>query len=87
MINKEDKADVKRVMGSKVASKVAKATDDSKSKALKKAKGLSKYKEKLFLSSDPYHNAKFYNHKLSRKEFNERSEAQHRLVKTAKAYD
>lgn len=38
MINKEDKADVSRQLGKKVANKVSLATNDAKSKALAKAK-------------------------------------------------
>lgn len=36
MLNREDKADVKRHFGGKMASKVAKATNDAKGKALSK---------------------------------------------------
>jgi hypothetical protein len=51
------------------------------------AKKMSSKKEKLFLSNDPYHNQKFYNSKLTRKEYQESSRKQKFDVDTAKTYD
>lgn len=52
MISHEDKKDVARVLGAKTAKKVAHATDDSKSKALKRAiPEVSKREENKVLKS------------------------------------